>query len=428
VPPSSPPSAEPSPPLDATPARRLGFRRGDDWEPSLAADDYGHVYAFWTHYGDDPACSICASPHMELQISSDEGRTWSDPRPLLPRTAERQDDPQIEVDPADGRTVYASYMLGDKSSMYVAKSTDFGRTWRTSLIEDLQRGGDKDILAVRGDDVYVAYNAVMKIYVSASHDGGRTWHTHQIDGTTNSKLGWSLAGGGAVDTRGNVYFSWEGYEANGKPSGEVNLFISKSTDGGRTWRTFIVDHGQAPPICGKSCGWAYWGEQTTMAVDRRNTVYVLYNANSVKFGVNRMYFARSTDGGRSWSRRQDVSASPLGSNNLFPAIAARGAGDVRIAWQDDRNGFDNGDEDRSARWNTYYRRSSDGGRSWSREVKLSRFVDGYRYKRSDPRPGYLQPYGDYFELEIDDRGETQAIWGEGISWIGPGNVWYARVR
>lgn len=47
---------------------RLGFAAGDDWEPSIAADRFGHVYAFWNHYGFDPSCPECPSPHMELQI------------------------------------------------------------------------------------------------------------------------------------------------------------------------------------------------------------------------------------------------------------------------------------------------------------------------------------------------------------------------
>ena len=29
---------------------RIGFPSGDDWEPAIAADDFGHVYALWTHY------------------------------------------------------------------------------------------------------------------------------------------------------------------------------------------------------------------------------------------------------------------------------------------------------------------------------------------------------------------------------------------
>ena len=31
-----------------------------------------------------------------------------------------------------------------------------------------------------------------------------------------------------------------------------------------------------------------------------------------------------------------------------------------------------------------------------------------------------------FELDIDGAGVTHALWGKGNSWVGPGNVWYAR--
>src|SRR5437667_7725602 len=83
---------------------RLGSQSGDDWEPSLAADRSGHVYAFFTHYA-----TVCCSPHlMTLQISSDGGSTWSAPTHPFPASVS-QDDPQIVVDPVDGRTVYASY-------------------------------------------------------------------------------------------------------------------------------------------------------------------------------------------------------------------------------------------------------------------------------------------------------------------------------
>jgi BNR repeat-like domain len=407
-----------------TAPQRLGFKAGDDWEPAIAADRHGHVYALWTHYGNDPACSGCASPHTELQISSDSGATWSKPRPLAP-SSERQDDPQIVVDPVDGTTVYASFMQGDKSSQYVAKSTDFGRTWKKKLVENLKRGTDKDILAVRGKDVYLVYNAVMKIYASVSHNGGRTWKQYQISTpTTNSKLGWSLPSGGAIDSKGNAYFAWGGYEQSGKPSGDVNLFISKTTNGGRTWSTSVVAVSQAPPPC--DCGgWAFWGEQMALAIDDSDVLYVLYNSNHVPFGVNQLHFARSTDGARTWTGRSQPSLAPAAANNLFPAIAARGHGDVRIAWQDDRNGFDSGGDDPSARWNTYYRESSTAGRTWSPEVQLSQFVAGYPYKFRQPREGYLQPYGDYFEIDIDGAGRTHALWGEGASYAGPGNVWYA---
>jgi len=412
--------AAPSAPL-SDPVR-LGFAGGDDWEPALAADRFGHVYALWTHYGPDPACPGCPSPHMELQVSSDGGRTWSAPRPLTPGPPARQDDPQIAVDPEDGRTVYAAFMQGDKSSQYVARSDDFGQTWQAVLVEPLERGTDKDILAVRGDDVYLAYNAVQRIYASVSHDGGRTWSLHRVVHNTGSKLGWSLPSGGAVDSRGNAYFAWAGYEGSGKPSGEVNLYVTRSADGGETWTTSRVDVSGAPPPCGCE-GWAYWGAQMALAVDGRDRVYVLYNASDAKYGRSRMYLRRSADGGRTWSARVDVSLAPAGANNLFPAIVARGNGDVRIAWQDDRAGFDAGGDDPGARWNTYYRRSTDGGATWSAEAQLSAFVPGYPYKLPE---GFLEPYGDYLELDVDGAGRTHAVWGEGPSYAGPGNVWYAR--
>ena len=100
-------------------------------------------------------------------------------------------------------------------------------------------------------------------------------------------------------------------------------------------------------------------------------------------------------------------------------------GDVRLAWMDDRNGFDAGGDDPNARWNVYYRSSTDGGATFSGEAKLSAFVSGYTYKLATPKDGFLQPYGDYFELDIS-AGKTVALWGEGNSYTGPGNIWLAR--
>jgi BNR repeat protein len=401
---------------------RMGFQAGDDWEPAIAADRFNHVYVLWTHYGDDPLCPSCASPHMELQVSSDGGATWSQSRPLKPSSV-RQDDPQIVVDPVDGKTLYAAFMEGNKASMLVTKSTDFGSTWKTMLVEPLQRGTDKDILAVRGQNVYLAYNAVQKIYVSASHDGGKTWVNQQVQ-SGSAHLGWSLPGGGGVDSNGRVYFAWDGYTQNGGAKGPVYLYISKSTDGGATWTTSLLDVSEAPQPCA-GCGWAYWGAQGVVAVDGSNRVYALWNANDAKFGPNRVQFSRSTNAGSTWSSPVDVSASPVGSNNLFPAIAARGNGDVRIAWMDDRNGRDDGTNSPDARWNVYYRTSTNAGSSWSSESQVSKYVAGYSYKFATPLDGYLEPYGDYFEMDIDSAGKTHLTWGEGPSYAGPGNVWYS---
>lgn len=422
-----------APPGTFTSPVRLGFAAGDDWEPSIAADRYGHVYALWTHYvgfgggssGEvDPSCPECPSPHMVIQISNDNGKTWGAPHALA-RSETRQDDPQIVVDAADGRTVYAAYMEGDKSSMFVARSDDFGQTFEPVLVEEIERGLDKIALAARGGHVYLVYHSQQKIFASFSHDRGETWEVVQPIHNTNSNFGVSLPSGAAIDSTGAAYFAWNGVNSPGQAKGTINLFVTKTSDGGATWTTSFVDQSKAPLPCGCG-GWDYWGAQMAIGADAQDRIYVLWNANRVKYGPQRMFFARSADGAQTWSNPLDVSLAPAGTNNVFPALVATGNGDVRIAWQDDRNGFDAGGDDPDARWNTYYRSSTNGGASWSAERKLSAFVVGFTYKFATPSDGYLQPYGDYFEMDINSAGKTVALWGEGNSYNGPGNVWFAR--
>jgi hypothetical protein len=133
-------------------------------------------------------------------------------------------------------------------------------------------------------------------------------------------------------------------------------------------------------------------------------------------GTERIFFARSEDAGATWSSRIDVSAAPAGAAHAFPAVAAGAPGDVRIAWMDARAG---------TQWNVYHRRSSDGGRSFGPEADLSTFVTGFSYILPD---GFSFPFGDYFEVDIDDRGDSQLVWGEGLNWLSPGSIWYARGR
>jgi len=48
------------------------------------------------------------------------------------------------------------------------KSTDFGQTWTTVIANSTNAGTDKDILAVRGNDVYVAYDHSQTVWCSSS--------------------------------------------------------------------------------------------------------------------------------------------------------------------------------------------------------------------------------------------------------------------
>jgi BNR repeat-like domain len=412
--PAAQPLKLPAPVSGFAPQARLGYTVGDQWEPAIAADRFGHVYILYPQYLGVPSCLDCFSPTMVLQMSNDRGTTWAAPRLIYSegRTT-GQWDAQIVVDPIDGRTVYGAWLQNGKSDTVVARSTDFGATWSVVVANRTNSGTDKPSLVVRGKDVYVGYNHTQKVWVSASHDGGATFTSVNVNKT--GKLGWSLAGGGTVDPSGNVYFAWAGYTQNGGAKGPVHLYISTSSDGGSTWTTSELDASGAPPDCSAyNCGWAYLGAQMTIASDAAGTLYTLWNAGAVDKGPERIYFARSTNAGVTWSPKADVSAAPMGAAHAFPAIVARAAGDVRISWMDARAG---------TLWNTYYRSSIDGGATWSAEADLSTYVANVAYISP---AGFSFPFGDYYELDIDDQGTTHVIWGEGLNYDSPGSIWYTR--
>jgi hypothetical protein len=179
----------------------------------------------------------------------------------------------------------------------------------------------------------------------------------------------------------------------------------------------LLDVSGAPPECATDeCGWAYLGAQIAVNSDAAGTLYALWNAGPVNRGAERIYFASSTTSGSTWSPKSNVSNAPYGVGHAFPTIVAGTAGDVRIAWMDTRqNPF----------WNTYYRSSTNGGATWSAETQLSNYVSGYNY--INPQ-GFKFPFGDYFEMSIDNRGDTQAVWGEGLTYESPGSIWYSNGR
>jgi BNR repeat protein len=410
---ASAPRKAPTAPPQFTTQTRMGFAAGDDWEPAVAADRYSHVYLLYKHY-DVTGQTTCAScdQHLLLQVSGDNGVTWSAPTPIDPEaTKGGQYDSQIAVDPVDGRTVWASFLQNSKSSIAVMKSTDFGQTWSgPTIVENLQRATDKDELAVRGQTIAVAYNAVQKIYAAISHDGGVTWTTSLISSGSN-QLGWSLGGGAGIDSHGNIFFSFAGYTQNGGAKGPVNLFVAASYDGGVSWSLTLTAVSGAPYPC-SSCGFAFLGAQLSLAIGGDDSVNLLWNStvDQTNYAPERIFFARSTDGGHTYSAPQDISLAAAGVEHSFPAITAGGAGDVRIGWMDLRTGA----------WNLFYRNSTNGGASWSAETRISGYVPGYSYLTS---AGFGLPYGDYFQMAIDSAGATQIGWGESGSYAGPGNIW-----
>ena len=385
----------------------------------MATDAHGHIYILFPQYGAVDQCPACTTPTMVLLTSSDNGASWDPPQPLLTSSI-GQFDAQIKVDPIDRQTLYASWMQG-RHDIIVARSQDFGRSWYFAVAEhSAEVIIDKPVLAIRGPNVYVSFNHDQTLSVAASHDYAQNFSSTVLN--PGSGPGWSLAAGATVDPVGNVYFSWTAYARTDLLARPVEVFVSRSADGGRNWSTTPIDVSSAAPDCpAQVCSAGFLASQMALASDDAGVIYAVWNSGSVIGGPQRIYFSSSTNAGENWSTKVDVSNAPVGVEHCFPAITAGTAGDVRIAWMDTREVDPQG----HPLWNTFYRASTNGGATWSTESQLSGPVRGYDYILPN---GFLFPFGNLFSIGIDNLGVTHVVWGEGLNYRSPGSIWYTRGR
>lgn len=383
----------------------------DDWEPAIAADPNApYVYALATRYTPPRRCHGCELPSIVLRVSSDGGRTWGPDRFLCrcPDITNGEYDPIIEVDGVG--TVHAVWLQGYSPGVVYSRSSDHGKTWTVPVPMPVA-WSDKPQLAVSADgqDVYVDMNGPSHgdSRVGVSHDGGATFSLVRV--TDDDR--YNFAGGAWSSADGqHVAFAQSSYDQNYR--GKIHSDVALSDDGGATWRSVHVTTGDRQPDCTSlGCPDGFYGPTPALAGDPDGILLYVFAANLEPRTSQRVYLTLSTDGGDTWGKA--IPVSPERANALFPAATSGGPGDFRVWWMDTRSG----------RWNVWYTGTTDGGATWSHPVRLSNAVSGAPYKS---RRGFEEAYGDYGEIDVTNTGQTIAIWGEGSSYAGPGNVWFTR--
>lgn len=374
----------------------------DDWEPALAADpNSGYVYQVTTRLSVRPTTVM-------FRRSSDNGATWGPDTEVLDDN-EYQADPQIEVD--QNGTVYVAFL--DSNNTFLLRSFDHGTSWTAPVALPLPPPPyvDHELLAVSGDGqhVYLAFNANHS-YVSASHDGGASFAAPVRTDSDNRQWFHTAY---VVAPGGDVYFAVQDYSQS--YLGATNVKIIKSTDRGHSWQTYLVDVSEQAPDCSwaAGCYTGFLGPTAGLGQDAGGVLAMVYNAGTKPGGNQRIWFRSSLDG-IDWSERQAISPRSGEATHAFPlVVAGQAPGDFRVVWQ--------GGEPNA--WNTWYRRTTDGGAHWGPILRLSDRDGGAPYKTFR---GYFFPYGDYFEIAVDGTGMNHLIWGEGKSYRGPGSSWYTR--
>ena len=165
-----------------------------------------------------------------------------------------------------------------------------------------------------------------------------------------------------VDDKGTVYAMWPATYANLNPRPSNAIFISRSTDKGKTWTSYPVtpfswDIGSFTTVAWSPEG----GSQGTLhaVLDGYETVGVT--------GYQDIYYYRSTDGGQTWSERKNVTDDDPKQlfGQFYPTIGVAPDGRVEIAFWDTRNdpGYRSND--------VYLATSLDNGVTWEKNIRVT---------------------------------------------------------
>ena len=300
-----------------------------------------YVYAGSRHGSESRACPTCVvggnfKPRPYVAVSSDGGKTWSDPIDIMANVPRSQIAgafiPSLAVGP-DG-TVYA----------FTRETTP-----PSDSANPFQPGNPAG-----------SPGAGARKLISISHDHGKTWATHTLDASAVP------CGGncdnpivGTVDPHnGNVYAVWaQNRFVNGKAQENDPMFAA-STDGGKTWTKPVVlnDDSSGLDHMFPGVSVAPNGRVDVAWYDFRNDHLVNPSSTTSNETYYDVYYSYSNDGGRTWSKNIRVTDRSMNKDAGYtqsdqqglmgPVAVAAGNDSSYFAWSDSRAGtVDNPVED-----------------------------------------------------------------------------------
>ena len=132
-----------------------------------------------------------------------------------------------------------------------------------------------------------------------------------------------------------------------------------------------------------------------------------------------MWFRRSTDGGATWSPRLDVSEAPRAPTTCSRRSSRVGTATCGSPGRTTATGSTPAVTTPTPAGTRITARRRTAAPPGRRRHSSPSSCPATRTS-SRPMDGYLEPYGDYFELDVDGAGATHVLWGEAPSYAGPG--------
>ncbi len=266
----------------------------------VVAEQEGLIHVFWSEAGR----AIPDSPATDLYYARFEGGRWSEPVEILASARGKIEQPAAVLD-SQGRLllVWSGGQSGEITFSSVeaasaALASDWARPVR--LPSPQPSGSSPDILSAPDGTIYVIYAVPLNEF------------------------------------RG--------------------IYLTRSTDGGLTW---------AEPqrvIDAQAAGWSMV-DKPRLALSENGSLHVLWTEFTLPGGLGpqAMYYARSDDGGLSWSNPATVSDNPV----YWSQMVSLGGNSLHRIWQ----------ELSDVRTTLWHETSTDNGATWQRTAPVSIFGD-----------------------------------------------------
>ena len=355
-------------------------------EPYVVVDSQGILFVGWKEalLPDGPGRRV------GFASSRDGGLTWSLNELMERRASNRfQSDPWLVVDESD-RLYYArlDFEDGPANGVAVTHTDDGGSSW-SALVEVDDRAGfaDKESMASDGNGtLYLAYGDVFPSDVDASmrftHSTtrGAAWAaTTEIGGGPGTFISPVIAS----RPNGTVYVAWLDWL-------DGNILFATSWDRGITWGAPV----QVNPVAGTTAfkeSHPWWLSLPSVVADSQGRIYVAWP--DWETGDLDVQVSRSENDGMSWSLPVRINDDASGREQRMVSLAVDPNDRLHAAWYDNRTGH----------LNVFYGNSSDQGRTWSQNAKVTTSETSNTFERP----------GDYLGLAADRNGTAYVVWTDG---------------
>ncbi len=252
--------------------------------------------------------------------------------------------PAIAVDSSANLHVVWHDFTPVEAEIYYKQSKDGGDSWSYVRRLTWTSGGSYSpaIAVDSSDHLHVVWYddtpGDHQIYYKKSEDGGDSW-------TASRRIIWTSGGAFvpaiAVDSLDHLHVVW--YDST---SGKFDTYYKKSTDGGDSWT--------ASQRITWTSGYSY---VRAIAVDSSDHLHVVWYDDTP--GDYEIYYKKSENGGDSWTASQRLTRTS--GSSQYPAIAVDSSGLLHTVWYDATPGNSE----------IYYRKSEDGGDSWTPVQRLT---------------------------------------------------------